>query len=354
MNVLSHNPKIKYKPIPPVFDKKNCKTYNTTMNDRELVPGKKNGRSIIQSIIQVQPVFRLLFVFILTAALLTNGCGMGSFFEIKRKNKIGKCYYRDKTGIQIKYVGGYPTAKVVTYKVRDADPKTFKLFKDSPKGNCGLSHIYGVDKKGMFYRTQRIEGAIDPANFKVLGNGYAKDLHNAYYRHERIEGAHPTSFAVVGTGKKGFHFARDAGTLYYVGEPLEGNIDTATFEVLEAPYSRDAHSVYLGRSLKPIPNSDPATFTTMRIPKSMGTFVHWAKDSKRAYYYYNMRLTILDGIHSPTFKALSRKYAKDKNHAYYETKIIEGADPATFKVPRRNLPYSAEDRFRKYGKGIPK
>ncbi len=38
------------------------------------------------------------------------------------------------------------------------------------------------------------------------------------------------------------------------------------------------------------------------------------------------------GAHAPSFKIMMSTYAKDKNHAYLDGRLIKGCDPKTFKV----------------------
>lgn len=66
------------------------------------------------------------------------------------------------------------------------------------------------------------------------------------------------------------------------------------------------------------------------------------KTFKGIYYspnnnWFNLGLTYLDDADSKSFIVLGQNYAKDKNHAYYKSKIIKEADVETFYVDTTGL-----------------
>ena len=95
--------------------------------------------------------------------------------------------------------------------------------------------------------------------------------------------------------------------------------DPETFEVFDTQWGRDVNDIYFQE--RPVEACDPATFVLLEE--------NWEKDSQCVYR---------NGIKAPdadpaSFVILNFWFGKDKNHVYSnDPTIIEGADPATFKV----------------------
>ncbi|MCL6604722.1 MAG: DKNYY domain-containing protein [Paenibacillus sp.] len=97
---------------------------------------------------------------------------------------------------------------------------------------------------------------ISPINvkkdeFKVLKyNDFARDNNSVYFKNHKVEGSDPETFKVIST-KGRYHYAKDKNNVYiYVSNDWSVfkviNADSASFKVLEYPYSKDKNDAYCG------------------------------------------------------------------------------------------------------------
>lgn len=182
-----------------------------------------------------------------------------------------------------------------------------------------------------------------------LGHGYSRKGEFIYHKSKRIdkEGAHDLDeFAVAARRKL----------------TLANNVDAASFEALSVDYSKDQKKVYYkwisGARfwIVEVPGADPATFEVLGLalakdknhvwkedrkvegadPKTTKVLTDrvW-KDAKHVYFYGN----VIKGADAATFEALDDDYHyRDANRVYWifnVVKVVEGADPKTFKTNGR-------------------
>lgn len=178
-----------------------------------------------------------------------------------------------------------------------------------------------------------------------LGHGYSRKEGFVYYKGKRIdkEGAHDLDeFAVIARRKL----------------TLANNVDAASFKALSHDYSKDKNKVYYkwisGRQfwVVEVQGADPATFEALSLalakdknyiwkedrkiegsdPSTITVFTDrvW-KDAKQVYFYGN----VVKGADAATFEALGDDYHyRDADRVYWifnVVKVVEGADPKTFK-----------------------
>ncbi len=74
-----------------------------------------------------------------------------------------------------------------------------------------------------------------------------------------------------------------------------------------------------GRREHVLPGADPGTFKVLKGKE-------YAKDRQHVYY----RTQLVEGAIAGDFEAFSGTYARDSAHAYYQGRAIPGADPASF------------------------
>lgn len=123
---------------------------------------------------------------------------------------------------------------------------------------------YKVEASNVYFANVKIKGA-SANDFKILGNGYAKDNFNVYYHGIAID-ASAMSFERLADG-----YAKDAFHIYFNGQETEGQV--ATFEVLNSGYAKDAFAAFhKGRKIE---GAQASTFTT--IGRGM------AKDAFKTY-----------------------------------------------------------------------
>ncbi len=238
--------------------------------------------------------------------------------------------------------------------VAEADVRTFKA----------LNREYGRDRNHVFLREQIVAGA-DPRTFQVIQSAYSKDKAHGYYdgkaisndpahfvlivdpedtgqdrvgyakdstrvyRHDlAIEGADPATFVWVPMAN-GDYLTHDKLHVWETGYsvPLE-DADGASFQKLSVTYFRDRRNVWGRGNVKTsewrfgkIPLADFATFT------AVGEF--FGKDKSRAFYENR----VIEGADPGTFVATGSVFAKDKTRVYQYNNVVKGADPATFKSP---------------------
>lgn len=146
-----------------------------------------------------------------------------------------------------------------------------------------------------------------------LGHGYQRSGGHILFKGKRIDRE----------GRRDIdEFARD------VGHPLTlcRDVDAASFEPLSEEYSKDKHRVYYkwispGRFwVVELPDADPDTFTVLDF--------NLARDDKHVW----KADTVIVGADPATAKVVNPHWTwKDRNRVYYQSEVLEGADPVTFR-----------------------
>jgi len=220
--------------------------------------------------------------------------------------RLGRGYTRSETGIFWRH-----------YPLRNADPATFQVLngvwardarrifvgdrivrKADPATFVVLNEVYAKDAANAWAMSGPIEGA-DVETFEALGpgldetyhHGYARDRNNVYHyvltigRPIVVKGADPAAFRLLGHG-----FARDDGRVYFEARPLpKANPDT--WRYLGQCYSTDATRVYRGSA--PIAGADPASFLSLPgdLPCAMDRARHYrdVEEREEADYLAELR-----------------------------------------------------------------
>ena len=138
-------------------------------------------------------------------------------------------------------------------------------------------------------------------------NHYSADAHHVFFKLRQIPGADPASFEVL---------------------PLMNKGEEDEFRTIYL--ARDAHDYYV-RDI-PLHVADYSSFRRINN--------RWAVDNQDVYYF-GRESEMFDVIRSPVFDSrnfhvISYCFASDGHYVYHEGTIIEGADPATFKVVGNN------------------
>ena len=239
--------------------------------------------------------------------------------------------------------------------VPDADPKTFSYVK----------YYYGKDKNDYFYKNTPLhisdmqsvkqcgswlvdrnyiywqDGKTqvgDYDSFEVIEKSYyAKDKYQVYYKDTIITDADPVSFQAqkwyIGQDKNGVYLhARKTDVKDY--STLKGNKEKTFFT--------DQNGVY-NAQLKTMPQG--TDFATL---KKIEQHIPWSTDTNNVYW----QTAIVKGANPNTFKPLpilrlskgevqrynlyhwgnSKEYGKDDKHIYYHNEILKDADYATFQI----------------------
>jgi hypothetical protein len=193
----------------------------------------------------------------------------------------------------------------------------------------GGSYIYATSDEGQGYVEHPITD-IDARSFQILSkHGYAKDDRHVYYHEMTVEGADTHSFTSISD-----LYGKDTAHVYYDGKLIPG-ADPASFAPFNIQWGKDAQDVYFQN--RPLEACDPATFVLLKES--------WQSDSQCVY----REGTKLPEADPSTFVVLNFWFGKDKNHVYSNSpKIMEGADPATFKISDGICAVCAEDKNRCY------
>lgn len=233
--------------------------------------------------------FTYLSILLVLIVVTMYGCNSGY------KEKNGKIYHQ--------WIHGGNWTRENTL-IEEADAETFETIK---------SHInvdLGKDKNHV-YRDAGVLEHADPNTFEQVKDYYWKDKNNVYFLGNgdtdcRIKGADPKTFKVI----KDLHWAFDKNNVYFKLEKLN--------------------------------DANPEFFMALNEK--------WGKD-KRCYYFENKRLDSLDyrtaeivmtyfGQETPE----PSDYIKDKNHVYFENRLVNGANPKTFTADGAGS-FGHDDRF---------
>lgn len=255
--------------------------------------------------------------------------------------------YHVENGVVVHYAG-FPATR---YEMPGADSKTFKAY----------DREYGRDKDHVYLRRDVIAGA-DPATFERLSpSHYNRDKAHGYYTNKIIS-SDGANFRVIpwprnkqGYASESSNYARDTTTVYHADKALTG-VDLDTFEAVAMfngnVVTRDKAHVY--DSDEPIPGADGSSFV------KLGSGLYF-KDRERVWARVLAKDSAwreIPGADAATFEIVLEQYARDKNHVFYEDRIVDGADVATFKeqgTPEGGGTPHGRDAHRAYhgGRAVP-
>ena len=204
---------------------------------------------------------------------------------------------------------------------------------------CG----YTVKPRAVYFDAHRVAQA-DPATFKVLQNrfpAYAVDARHVFVNGEILAGADASKFELLPDLHADQHrWARDGERVYFANAVAAG-ADPATFQRVPGggeDYWRDASHVYWGHAR--IEGAEVASFEYLKCGAEPSGFVRDAA----GVYRHGVRLEQVDPAR---FVVLSTSgYGHDGEHVVFETRIVEGADPRTFKVLNDSLAKDAAHIYR--------
>jgi hypothetical protein len=191
----------------------------------------------------------------------------------------------------------------------------------------GRDSYYQRSSRGVIFAEDpsRVVPTSNPDGLEVLDEIIARDDEAVYCREERVEGVDPTSFRWLGRSKN-LHFS--------VGYAVDKGGVWAL-----------AHHHTYGSRLKQVARLALDRFRLLRGG--------YAADDR--FVVFNG--TRLPGAKADRFEVLDEEggIGRDERHVYYMGKVIEGADPRSWRVAPgtcsgRNLPYSCDQRSAYFGK----
>jgi hypothetical protein len=193
------------------------------------------------------------------------------------------------------------------------------------------------------------------------GKVYHKWIHGGNWTKEYslMEEADATSFTTI-KHDLNIDLGKDKNHVYKDGSII-GQANPSTFEQVKEYYWKDAHHVFLlqfGGTNCVIQNADPRTFqvidnnlwakdnvniyygfdklSDVNTEEFVANNEEWGND-KSYYFYHNLRLDSLDyesaEIVNSYFMeepARTSDYIKDKNHVFFQNRLVKDANPLTF------------------------
>jgi hypothetical protein len=251
------------------------------------------------------------------------------------------------------------------WKIDGADPSTFVALAhgwgvDATRTYCAGFAASHADPARLVPLTTRLatDGELviaqmgvvpaDPRTFRPLDEHFAVDATRVYHGDTYasvVEGANPATFCALG-GELG----TDDQYVYWMSRTVAG-VPPETFLALSASFACSCDQVlYFYRGLhgqrhivrdrfgvKPIvlARADPDTF------RDIGEL--YGADARHAYYH-SMPIELRGDARC--FETLGMCLARDDRAVYFENRVVEGADPATFRLVATTT--AARDRERWY------
>jgi len=266
---------------------------------------------------------KLLLALFSSVAVLLTGCGNSGYRE------KGLAWAHD----------GIPFTPL--------DPKTFKPLDDN----------FARDAKSGYYMGTSVLNSDGPT-FEALSDHEARDRNSVYYCDTyrkaqeywafkrlnifRIPSAEPATYKVLTHG-----YARDADHVFYEGLPFEVR-SVATFEPLNRRFARDEKRAYFEKV--EIAGSDGATFAMVS-----DTDLEYARDKNAAYHARTettepnrpkLIVKTLRGASVASLRTLGRGYASDGKHVWYRGEPMNDAEASSFVVEQSStVSEDAHDRL---------
>ena len=176
-----------------------------------------------------------------------------------------------------------------------ADYDSFHLIKET--NSMGVQGKYAADKYRVYYKDHIVEDA-DPETFTEIIDWVGQDKHRVYYQWKATDIKDYNQLSHIG----GFY--SDGSHIYTFEFEVFEDADPLTFRQLKGSslwYVDKDHVWWRGKEMKEVKEADAATFQLVD-----------------GYAYFN----------GTTFWT---RYAKDKNHVFFDDAVIP-PDPETFEI----------------------
>jgi hypothetical protein len=190
--------------------------------------------------------------------------------------------------------------------------------------------LYWIREDGVVMcAATEIRGA-DPASFVCYLGGFAKDDRNCYSIGRRLKGANPAAFhALNNTFYKDDRFVWTSGG--QVKDALAESFVVCDSGIVDSGglampygYGKDAQRVFYNNFHGPakwVRKADPATFVSLDDG-------HFARDDQHVFCEFST----IAKADARTWEKLAGYYSRDARRVFYFSRVVEGADPATFTI----------------------
>jgi hypothetical protein len=198
----------------------------------------------------------------------------------------------------------------------------------SPYVSGEINSQYEVRSDGVYYIERLLENA-DAETFQDLGKGYAKDKNSIF-----VDGVSKSSFDAATFQILENYYTKDKDSVHR-GHAIVSDADAGTFEVIGL-FAKDKNHVYCDNDV--VEGFDIQTFENIN---------DWYIADVDSIYFCDglYGVDIIDRNEFCPFKIFEDKYARDNNYVYYEGRILEDANPASFSViDSESDDYSKDDK----------
>ncbi len=205
------------------------------------------------------------------------------------------------------------------------------------------NHVYGFKVNDWHDGavTTLVEGA-DPKTYIQSDYEWAHDDSSHFYRLKRVNVDYNTFKRV----NDHFSLDRDSAYCHHMGSFEGFNVDIYSFKKFDSYLAYDVNNIYCNATyidgedvsvlnIIPYSNIDDVIFYDESHIKAVGKV-----------YYHGFEIKSVD---LASFEALDYWYAKDKNHVYFENRVVIDADPETFHFSKEDFSY--HDKNNKYEAG---
>ncbi len=301
-------------------------------------PGSENDKSnvVILMLILCYPAVLFLFLWItgssyfgikastmlvISCVVITTGFALFGYFGMLYNLYRGIA----NTGYSVVNDNVYYDAK----PIKGADAKSFGLLNENSFGHFNRS--YARDRQNLYYRGKALEGVIPDAleMKKLAGNTYLINKSQVIYYDKILPGAEPETFGDFdGFDNWTFSDNHNQYIVYSGSTPLPA-VDKSTFKPLSSTIAKD-HQHIFSQHTRILPEADTASFELLED-------TDFARDNMHVYYLSTNEPFVIQGADPATFQVLDRGYLKDKNYVYHVQQYesvdkVEIADVDSFKV----------------------
>jgi hypothetical protein len=183
-------------------------------------------------------------------------------------------------------------------------------------------------KKEVGINTVKNKPTVNNSEKIKFDQNYSKDSNNVYYMY-----SHGEKSTLVGADSLTFEqinefWAKDKNSIYNNGRKIDG-VDMQTFQIINnSVFAKDKNNVYFPNYI----DKGEVKFDAQTFEILSGTYL---RDKNQIVSLFKAggasELIQITQVDIDTFQAVGGAFGKDKNHVYYDNKIINGADLETFK-----------------------
>lgn len=195
-------------------------------------------------------------------------------------------------------------------KIKAADNKSFNI----------VTTMFGIDNKNVFFKSKKTD--LDLNTFSVLNDLFVKDKTQVYYimksKLKPIK-ADVNSFQVLND-----YFGKDKSYIFYLNKRIKVN-DRASFKIINKGFAYDKHYIYVENNRFKHNIKNEIVFSDVIISSGQKQNVLIVLNDSIFFLdqFYYIDPLIIKEADSDTIKFVNGDYLVDKNHYYYQDKIIE-------------------------------